>query len=184
MRSFLKKAAIVLVIVSLFTVAVQAKSKIDLTAPYEVPTAEELEAGLLYNMKEYAAIYIEAAKEYGINVYALCAKDALESGWGRETIAKNNLGGWRLDNGEYKAFASVEESIFYRARNLKVMYLTPKPADADHDDITGRYFEGYDLEAVNVHYNGTKDWPKRVSGIWCDIEWRTEKYRAEQEDTR
>lgn len=183
MRSLFKNAAIVLIIVSIFTVTVQAKSKIDLTAPHEVPTVEELEAGLLYNMKSYAATYLEAAQEYGINVYALCAIDASESGWGRYTIAKNNLGGWRQNSGEYMPFTSVEEAIFHKARNLKRMYLTPKPEDASPDDITGKYFNGYDLAAINQCYNGSDQWLELVSGIWVDIEWRIEKHRLEQEDS-
>ncbi len=177
----MKKLLCFILAVMVAATTVYAKTAIDLTADYDKPTVEELEAGLLFELKPYAAEYLAAAEEYGVNVYFLCAKDGLESWWGQDTIAKNNLGGWRLDSGEYKPFDSVEESIWYRAKNIKVMYLTPKPTNADPEDITGDYFTGYTLEDVNVYYNGTDAWLKAVNGIWYDIEWRVGKYRKEME---
>lgn len=181
MRKTIKRTAIALIIAMLLAVSTYAKTKIDLTAEYDVPTVGELQAGLLYDLKQYAEVYLEAAEEYGINVYFLCAKDGLESDWGRQTIAKNNFGGWTLLNGDYKAFDTAEQAIWYRAKNIKVMYLTPKPPDAEPNDITGDYFNGYDLAAVNICYNGTDAWLNAVNGIWYDIERRVARYRAERE---
>jgi hypothetical protein len=148
---------------------------VDLTASYTEPTVEQLESALYYDMKLYADDYLAAAEEYGVNVYLLCAKDALESGWGRYEAAPNNWGGWTAGNG-YKEFSSVHEYIKYSAKNIKNMYLTPRPIDAPPDDITGCHFNGYTLKKVNISYNGSDTWLNKVSGIWYEIEGRCAEY--------
>ena len=52
------------------------------------------------------------------------AKFGLESGWGTSQIflKKNNVGGWRLNNGSYKTFNSVEESIDFIASKIAERY--------------------------------------------------------------
>lgn len=160
---------------------VYASPTVDLTAPYDIPTADELTSALLYELKPYAKDYLDAANKYGINVYFLVSKDALESGWGRYRAAPNNLGGWTDDYGEQMAFDSVEAYIDHSARNLRDMYLTPRPPDALPDDKTGKYHEGYTLTDVGVHYNGSDAWVEAVAGIWAKIEWRIAKYSAERE---
>lgn len=157
------------------TYAAPANVTLDLTAPYTAPTEEQLESALYYEMIPYADDYLAAAEEYGVNVYFLCAKDALESGWGRHEAAPNNWGGWTVRNG-YKEFASVHEYIKYSAKNIKDMYLTPRPVDALPDNITGKYFHGYTLEKVNIAYNGSDTWLNNVSSIWYEIEGRCCEY--------
>ncbi|MFA9381836.1 MAG: hypothetical protein ACERKO_12340, partial [Acetanaerobacterium sp.] len=75
-------------------------------APYDTPTEAELAGALRYDLVSYAGDYLAAAERYGINVYFLVSKDALESGWGRYRAAPNNLGGWTADSGGYMEFAS------------------------------------------------------------------------------
>ncbi len=135
---------------------------VDITAPYDVPTTEQLADALRYDMVPYAADYLAAAERYGLNVYFLCAKDALESGWGRYRAAPNNFGGWTDDTGKYMEFESVHAYIDYTARNLKDMYLTD----------TGRYHTGYTLADVGYYYNGSDEWVEAVGGIWGALERR------------
>lgn len=135
----------------------------DITAPYDVPTTEQLTGALRHDLVPYAADYLAAAERYGVNVYFLTAKDALESGWGRYQAAPNNLGGWTDNTGAYMAFASIPEYINYTARAIRDMYLTD----------TGQYHEGYTLADVGVHYNGSIEWVEAVGGIWAEIQQHT-----------
>ncbi len=75
-------------------------------------TAAELEAGLLGNLKPYAAAFVAAERETGINAVFLAAVAALESGWNTSTVAenKNNLFGWSAATG-YADFESKEDCI-------------------------------------------------------------------------
>ncbi len=146
----------------LLTVTVCAAPTDDITAPYDAPTEAQLTAALRYDIADYAGLYLEAAERYGINVYFLVAKDALESGWGRYESAQNNLGGWISDDGGYMAFDSIEDYIDHTARNLRDMYLTDG----------GIYHTGYTLEDVNRYYNGSQEWLDEVAGIWAMIEGR------------
>ena len=109
----MKKILICFIFAVMMTVTVMAK---DITAEYDVPTEAELQSALRYELVQYAGDYLDAAKEYGINVYFLCAKDALESGWGQYPAGKNNLGSWRLDNGKYRDYDSVSEYIASNAK--------------------------------------------------------------------
>lgn len=154
----------------LMTVTVYAAPTDDITADYDVPTPEQLASALLYDMAPYAADYLEAAERYGVNVYFLCAKDALESGWGRYEAASNNLGGWKDNRGKYMSFDTVPDYIDHMAQGMKIMYLTEQPKCALPDDITGIHFNGYDLEAVNTDYNGSPEWFEEAGGIWASLE--------------
>ncbi len=70
-------------------------AQLDLTAPYDVPTVDELSEALLGEMKPLAAEYLAACERYGVNVWAVVAKDSLESGYNTSYAATvlNNLGG-------------------------------------------------------------------------------------------
>ena len=158
-------AIITAAIALLLTVTVYAAPTDDITADYDVPTVERLEDALRYDLIPYAADYLAAAEKYGVNVYFLCAKDALESGWGRYEAAANNLGGWTDNTGNYMTFGSVPEYIDYTARSIKDMYLTD----------TGRYHTGYTLEDVNRYYNGSPEWLEEVGWIWASLERKCKK---------
>lgn len=150
----------------LLTVTAYAAPTDDLTAPYNVPTEEQLAGALRHDLVQYAGAYLEAAERYGINVYFLVAKDALESGWGRYRAAPNNLGGWTANDGGYMAFDSVEDYIDHTARNLRDMYLSPD----------GIYHTGYTLADVGHYYNGSDEWIEAVAGIWRTLEGRASEY--------
>lgn len=163
MRKLLTTLIITAALALLLAVTAYAAPTDDITAPYDVPTIEQLAGALRYDMVLYAADYLAAAERYGINVYFLCAKDALESGWGRYQAAPNNLGGWTDNTGKYMAFASIPDYIDYTARAIRDMYLTD----------TGQYHTGYTLADVGVHYNGSAEWVEAVGGIWVEIQQHT-----------
>lgn len=133
---------------------------------YEPITSEELEIGLLYDLKPLADTYVEAGETYGINPVFLAAKDAEESGWGRYHSGENNLGGWRSDDGSYMSFDSMEDYIFYSAEKLKQNYL----------EEDGAYYNGTSLSAVSICYSeDSETWENHIEDIMYQIEWRIEE---------
>ena len=128
-------------------------------------TSEELEKGLLHDLKQYAPVFIQAEQETGINAIFLASVSALESGWARSNVTKknNNIFGWTSSKG-YKTFNSVEECILEVAGRIKALYLTEG----------GTYFNGYEVEDINVRYNGRKEWEDNVNSIMRQIKRRVE----------
>lgn len=129
-------------------------------------TSEELERGLLHDLKLYAPVFIQAEKETGINAVFLASISALESGWARSNVSKtnNNLFGWTSSKG-YKSFNSKDECILYVAGRIKELYLTEG----------GAYFNGYEIEDVNIKYNGSEHWESNVKSIMKQIKMRIEE---------
>ena len=121
-------------------------------------TEEELKAGLLYDLKNYAGCFVEMEHTYGINAIFLASVAALESGWCRTDLAvnNNNLFGYKNASGNgFRKFSSKEESINTVARHLKNNYLTEG----------GEYYNGVSIQAINVKYCEQKDWCNKVDSI-------------------
>lgn len=112
-----------LCVLMLATFAIPADASAANLLASEPLTVEELEAGLLYDLKPLAAVYLDAGAMYGVDPVFLAAKDAEESGWGRYTAAPNNLGGWTSDDGGYMSFDSPEDYIYYSAEKMRDLYL-------------------------------------------------------------
>lgn len=127
-------------------------------------TVEQMSAGLLKDLKPYAADFIKAEQDTGVNAVFLAAVAAIESGWNTSTVATtyNNVYGWTSNDGTYSSFASVTDCINCIANKLKNMYLSPD----------GVYFNGYTIDAVNTRYNGTEYWATMVKQIMSEILWR------------
>lgn len=126
-------------------------------------TAAELEQGLLGDLKPYAADFIQAEQDTGVNAIFLASVAALESGWNSSPVAesRHNLFGWTNSTG-YCAFDSKEDCIAFVAERIKTLYLSPD----------GAYFNGYTVEDVNVHYNGSPHWEETVRQIMFEIQNR------------
>lgn len=163
MKKFLLKVLCVLMLSAMCLPA--SADKADLTQ-YRYIEVEALEKSLLYNLKPYAATYIEAGKQYGVDPVFLAAKDAEESGWGRSPAASNNLGGWTNSSGGYMRFNSVEEYIYHAAKSMAEMYL----------DKDGCYHNGTSLSDVNKRYNGRQEWIDHVGGIMDSINKKINEY--------
>ncbi|MGL5913258.1 MAG: glucosaminidase domain-containing protein [Bacteroidales bacterium] len=129
-------------------------------------TAEELESGLLHDLKQYADCFIQAEEDTGINAVFLASVAALESGWARSKVSAefNNLFGWSTRDSFYY-FSSKEECIAFVANKIKELYLSEN----------GIYFNGYEVSDINVKYNGRKHWEDSVLRIMSEIVHRTEK---------
>lgn len=123
-------------------------------------TESQLANGLKKSLKQYAATFLEAERQYGVNAVFLSAVAALESGWGESAIAKNrnNLFGWNGDD-SFKIFSSVSEGIMYVARMIKQNYLTPG----------GSCFYGYNVEDIERSYCPSGGWASAVRDLMSTI---------------
>lgn len=162
-KKFLLKVVCVMLLGAMSLPA--SADKEDLTQYRYIPV-EAMEDALLYNLKPYAATYIEAGKQYGVDPVFLAAKDAGESGWGRYPAASNNLGGWTNSSGGYMRFNSVEEYIYHAAKSMAEMYL----------DENGCYYNGTSLSDVNKRYNGRQTWVDHIDGIMDSINKKINEY--------
>lgn len=123
-------------------------------------TAEELEKGLLHDLKPLAPLFVQAQDKYGIDAVILAAIAAEESGWGRHQFRKNNIFGFYGPQ-----FESLGHCIDYVADFLLTEYLTPD----------GKYYKGTSVAAVNTYYNGRDTWEEHVTKIMDNIVNRIER---------
>lgn len=118
-------------------------------------TAKELAYGLKFDLVGNAKDYIAAEEKYGICPIYNAAKDALESGWGREAD-QNNLGGAKTD----RVFSSHSEFIDWWSQFQLENYLM----------VNGKYYGGGTTIAdINKNYNGRDLWEERVVVIMNQI---------------
>ncbi|MGL5439733.1 MAG: glucosaminidase domain-containing protein [Filifactoraceae bacterium] len=109
----------------------------------------------LYGLGE---AFKKAEEDYDINAIFLVGLALHESNGGKSRIAleKNNIFGFQAyDSSPYrssKKFSSREECIDIVAKYLSKNYLS----------VNGRYFEGYSIEALNIHYATDPDWGKGI----------------------
>lgn len=122
-----------------------------LTSPSGL-TAEDL--CLLYELKGYEQVFIDAEKEYGVRADFLAAVAALESGWGRYQFFPNNVMGFGQ-----RSFSSVRECVNTVAAFLAKHYLASD----------GQYYNGATVEGVCVYYNGRTEWALEVSQLMNQI---------------
>ncbi|MFZ7944686.1 glucosaminidase domain-containing protein [Neobacillus sp. 19] len=92
--------------------------------PFDDVHSTAMDAQLNGALKNKGNIFVEAGKKYQINPALLAAISIHETGNGSSNAAnyKHNVAGMMGKNG-LKTYASVEESIFDMARNLRKNYL-------------------------------------------------------------
>lgn len=116
---------------------------------------ESLNGTGLYGL---GAAFKQAEEDYGVNAIFLMGLAMHESNGGLSYIArmKNNLFGFQAyDSSPYasaRTYRTREESIDHVARYISQHYLTPG----------GAYFEGYSVEAMNVHYATDPNWARGI----------------------
>lgn len=162
-----------LLIISVVQPAAHAETVYDFAEESGV-TEEQLESALYYELSEYADVFIECEKKYGVNAILLASLAALESGWARSDIAvdKNNLFGWKQSNGDYASFESKEQCILEVAEAISEKYLSE----------TGEYYTGDTLiENVAEYYSPSKEWIDLLKEVANGITERCEKYEKETE---
>ena len=126
--------------------------------------------------EENCDYFYYAEQEYGINGVFLASLAIHESGWGTSKIAlnKKNLFGYQAyDSSPYssaKEFSSYSEGIDFVARILIKYYLNSKGTEIYGGDVAdGRYFEGYTIKSVNVHYASDPNWANAIYNIMVKI---------------
>lgn len=126
--------------------------------------AEQLEKGLLKELKQYSQSFIDAEAETGINAVFLASVAALESGWGTSSVSlnNNNLFGWAKECGSYSDFKSIPHCVEYVSLSIKENYLSSN----------GVYFSGYEVEDINKFYNGKEEWKTAINEIMQQINKR------------
>lgn len=157
----------------IFQTKVYADTKYDFSTKSKV-TEQQLEGALYHDLSEYADVFIECEKKYGVNAILLASLAALESGWARSDLAvdKNNLFGWKQSNGDYASFESKEQCILKVAEAISENYLSE----------TGSYYTGDTLvENVAEYYSPSKEWIDLLKEVANGIMERCEKYEKETE---
>ncbi|MGC8913316.1 MAG: glucosaminidase domain-containing protein [Thermoplasmata archaeon] len=108
-----------------------------------------------------AAAFVEAGNKYTINSIYIMAHAAWESDWGNSRICidKHNLFGWGAYgsdpyNGAW-SFSSYSQCVDVVMGKIKANYLTPG----------GTYYEGPNLNGMNVHYATDKNWKNGIVSI-------------------
>lgn len=117
-------------------------------------TVEELEKGLLYDLKPLAKTYIEVEGYVKVNAVIKAAQDALESDWGRNCFKNNNISGFFTENG----FDSKSECIYFVGEKLHLWYLTPpEKCKCNMDECpVGQYYNGETIYDVSISYCPTE----------------------------
>ncbi len=136
-----------------FALTGKGAKNLDLTQPCGL-SAEELAFGLKGKLPELAPEFIAAEEKYGVNAVFLAAVAALESGWGKSCFRPNNIFGW-----SGKSFESKQECIDFVASKIAEHYLSEN----------GKYYHGKTVSGVNVCYNGSDFWERKISGIMVMI---------------
>ena len=105
--------------------------------------------------------FIDAQNQYGVNAQYLMAHAIHETGWGTSKIMhdKHNLFGYHAyDSDPYGSasyFPSIKDSIVFEAYIVRKNYLTPG----------GAYYNGPNLDGMNVRYATDPDWAEKISNI-------------------
>ena len=132
-------------------------------------TEDQLSNSLYDNLSKLSSVFIECEKEFGVNAIIISSIAALESGWGKSNLAKenNNLFGWKNSDGSYKKFDSFSECIYEVSESISKNYL----------DKNGKYYSGgTEIDHIAKLYSESEDWKDKVKEIHDQILERCEKY--------
>ena len=131
-------------------------------------TSEQFSYSLIGNLKDVSDAILAYSGVNEIDPILVASIAALESGWNSSPVAEkyNNLFGWTNNDGTYRRFKSKDECIKYVCEQLKEHYLTPD----------GKYFEGYEIADICVHYNGSEEWTQAIEEIYKQIQNKVNEY--------
>lgn len=161
-----------LLIISVVQPAAHAETVYDFAEKSGV-TERQLESALYYELSEYADVFVQCEKEYGVNAQLLVSLAALESGWARSALAvyKNNLFGWKRSNGEYATFESKEQCILKVAKAISENYLNE----------AGAYYTGDTLiDNVAQYYSPSEEWKNLLKEVADGIIERCNEYEKKE----
>lgn len=108
--------------------------------------------------------FIEAQNAYGVNAQYLVAHAIIESGWGTSDFAVNrdNLFGYEAytsDPNAAASFRSIEYDINFQAWFVRNDYL----------NATGSFFNGSNLNGMNVDYATDPYWSNSIARVMSEI---------------
>ena len=131
-------------------------------------TSDQFSYSLIGNLKDVSDGILAYSGINEIDPILVASIEALESGWNSSPVAEkyNNLLGWTNNDGTYRRFESKDECIKYVCEQLKEHYLTPD----------GKYFEGYEIADICVHYNGREEWTQAIEEIYKQIQNKVNEY--------
>ena len=131
-------------------------------------TSDQFSYSLIGNLKDVSDAILAYSGVNEIDPILVASIAALESGWNSSLVAEkyNNLFGWTNNDGTYRRFESKDECIKYVCEQLKEHYLTPD----------GKYFEGYEIADICVHYNGSEEWTQAIEEIYKQIQNKVNEY--------
>ena len=131
-------------------------------------TSDQFSYSLIGNLKDVSDAILAYSGVNEIDPILVASIAALESGWNSSPVAEkyNNLFGWTNNDGTYRRFESKDECIKYVCEQLKEHYLTPD----------GKYFEGYEIADICVHYNGSEEWTQAIEEIYKQIQNKVNEY--------
>ena len=131
-------------------------------------TSDQFSYSLIGNLKDVSDAILAYSGINEIDPILVASIAALESGWNSSPVAEkyNNLFGWTNNDGTYRRFESKDECIKYVCEQLKEHYLTPD----------GKYFEGYEIADICVHYNGSEEWTQAIEEIYKQIQNKVNEY--------
>ncbi len=122
-------------------------------------TAEQIAPYMHPDTRHLAADVISICEREGVSAEFVAAVIRWE-----KTPEIHNYFGWADNAGDLMVFADDVTGLDYCIRNIKIMYLTSRPPDADQDDITGSCHNGYTITAVSIKYNNTDFWRDTIAG--------------------
>lgn len=131
-------------------------------------TSDQFSYSLIGNLKDVSDAILVYSGVNEIDPILVASIAALESGWNTSYAANeyNNLFGWTNNDGTYKRFESKDECIKYVCEQLKEHYLTSD----------GKYFEGYEIADICVHYNGREEWTQAIEELYEQIQNKVDEY--------
>lgn len=110
-------------------------------------------------LKQFADVYVEIEKEYGINAIAFCALSALESGWGTSERARHdhNYTGFGVYSDDAPGInaGSGEENLKMTAEHLAKAYI--------HEG--DMYYHGKGIDGINRSYAKSRTWAYDIEDI-------------------
>lgn len=141
-------------------------------------TSEQLENGLLYELKPLAETFVEIEEDYGINSALYASVVALESGWGQSYLSDTNNNVTSLMDASspnrYKKYESKKDCLYDMAENLSENYLRQNSkyfgGSPAIDDVACYYLIGKPWNQMNAEEKQrTKEYSDTVKDIYSSI---------------
>lgn len=148
-------------------IVIEEQNKVPHFNPYDVSELSNLDKEQIHKMLEGTSLVtlVDALywyeQEYNVNLIFITSIVALESGWGRSSLAisHNNLTGYIGQNGEYYSFNSWGESLQETFRLIGEEYVSQD----------GLFYNGTSVWNINQKYCEVDSWSGKVISISTEL---------------